>query len=637
MKLSTRILASACSLAVATTMLTATYASADREFTAPSIASAGEHRRNSYDLKANEVYSTLKNLPDAPTVGLSIQMQNYAFRDVMSCGDKDYNSGKDCYVNDEKYHLTVNTSKWAYFYVHGATVMYDENGNQLKSKKGKDYTYAVAQPGGSVYYLDANGNETTVADPDNVPEGIKICFKSAEVNDAVIKGAGTYKASIVGHDFSKDADGDTDAEKVPGFRTLLLTSNIGYFNGQVNVKDYTVDATDLNSIIADAETFLNSKKAELETLKQQVTEAPTEEPTTEAVEPTSEDDTTTPETTESENNDTDLADKIAELEEQIANIESAIATAKEAATKSGAKLAGNYVMTLSDIKVNFYDSADSYASGTPDRQYPVTGFFTTGMNGDEEAAGKSDYNFTEYRLISEYSKMSEINTCATSPSGVTKDENGNYKGFVTGNITTNTGDGGEFFPTVKGLDYVGNGGSRSTATGATEKLPQYALEVEFTVNDAEVFGYQGAIDDASAAVTKAVSDAGGLIWSKLDNAIKEAEAKDASQFTAASYEKLTAAIQAAKDLKAKYESDPSSVTQDEIDAATQAIIDAMDALEPLSPTNPSNNSGSGSSSTNNGSGSSKTDSNPSTGAGVAVTAATALLVGAGFVISRKRK
>lgn len=632
MKLSTRILASACSLAVATTMLTATYASADREFTAPSISSAGTHRITSYNLKANEVYSTLKNLPDEPTVGISVQMQNYNFRNVMSAGNYDYLDGTNVYVNGEKYHLTVNSSTWAYFFVHGATVMYDENGTPLLTKKGKETTLAVAQPGGTVYYLDANGNETTVADPNNVPEGITTCLKAAEVNDAVIKGAGTYKASIVGHDFSKD----TSSDPVTGFRTLLLTSNIGYFNGQVNVKDYTVDATNLNSVIADAESFLTSKKAELETLKQQVTEAPAEEPTTEAVEPTSEDDTTPPDTTEPENNDTDVADKIAELEEQIANIESAIATAKEAATKSGAKLAGNYVLALSDIKVNFYDSAESYASGTPDRQYPVTGFFTTGMNGDEEAAGKSDYNFTEYRLISEYSKMSEINKCPTSPSAVTKDENGIYSGFVTGNITTNTADGGESFPTVKGLDYVGNGGSQSNATGATEKLPQYALEVEFSVNDAEVFGYQGAIDDASAAVTKAVADAGGLIWSKLDNAIKDAEAKDASQFTAASYEKLTAAVQAAKDLKAKYENDPSSVTQDEIDAATQAIIDAMEALEPLSPTNPDNGSGSGSSTTN-GSGSSKTDSNPSTGAGVAVTAATALLVGAGFVISRKRK
>lgn len=64
MKLSKRILASVASLAVAATMLSATYASAaDVEVELASISTAPELRKNGIDLKPSEVYSTVKELP----------------------------------------------------------------------------------------------------------------------------------------------------------------------------------------------------------------------------------------------------------------------------------------------------------------------------------------------------------------------------------------------------------------------------------------------------------------------------------------------------------------------------------------------------------------------------------------------
>lgn len=633
MKLSKRILASVASLAVAATMLSATYASAaDVAYEAPSISTAPEFRKNGIDLKANEVYSTLKELPTQPTVGVSVQMgASYCFRNAFSAPSTETTTTSFIPNADgtdtDKFKLTIKSSTWSAFFVHAAQVAYTADGIELVNKKGSAPSpIAVAQPGGDNIYKDAKGNEVVVTDTNNIPDGVVQYFKEAELVDATIKGAGTYKAAIVGHDFQNDGD-------MPGFNWLMLTSNVGYYDGLVSNQAYTVSADALNKTVKEAKDFLETLKAQLEDLKDIAAEEPSEDPTEEPSEEPSEDPTEesseepSEEPTEAENDD--IQAEIEELETNIANLESAIATAEAAAKNAGKTLAKDYHLKISSMKVNGYNSANAYTSGKPDMTYNVP-VFTTGTSG-----GADDYNFSEYNAVNVYSKdKGYIDYTATS----TIDEDGNHSGYITGTYKGDTTDGS--------FDAIG-ASVRATDNGATAALPTYALEVEFTIadGDADVFGYQGAIDDAQTAVATAVQEAGGLVWSNLNDAIAKAEAVDSSKYTTTSYEALMAAVQAGKDLIAKYENGE-DVTQEEIDAATAAITEAYDALEPVAideptPTeDPSNDDTKtptdGSGNDSNGSGSA-TDSNPSTGAGLAVTGAMALLVGAGFTISRKRK
>ncbi len=639
MKLSKRILASVASLAVAATMMSATYVSAaDVSYEAPSISTAPELRKNGIDLKANEVYSTLKELPTQPTVGVSVQMgKSFCFRNAFSAPSSETTSTSFIPNADgtdtDKFKLTVKSSSWSAFFVHGALVAYTADGVELVNKKGTAPSgIGVSQPGGDNIYKDANGNDVVVTDTNNIPDGVIQYYKEAELVDATIKGAGTYKAAIVGHDFQNDGD-------IPGFNWLMLTSNVGYYDGLVANQAYTVNADALNKTVTEAKAFLETLKAQLEDLKAIAAEDPTEEPSEDPTEEPSEEptdadidaDVDTDADTDVDNttDEDDIQAEIEELEANIANLESAITTAEAAAKNAGKTLAKDYHLKVSSMKVNGYNSADAYAAGKADMTYNVP-VFTTGVSG-----GADDYNFSEYNAVNVYSKDKGYIDYTATP---TIDEDGNHTGYITGTYKGDTTDGT--------FDAIG-ASVRATDNGATVALPTYALEIEFTIadGDADVFGYQGAIDDAQNAVATAVQEAGGLVWSNLNDAIANAEAVDSSKYTTTSYEALMAAVQAGKDLIAKYENGE-EVTQEEIDAATAAITAAYDALEPLAidepitPDDPSsddtNTPTDGNGSDSNGSGSA-TDSNPSTGAGVAITGAMALLVGAGFTISRKRK
>lgn len=630
MKLSKRILASVASLAVAATMLSATYASAaDVEVELASISTAPELRKNGIDLKPSEVYSTVKELPTEPTVGISFQMGgSFHYRGGFNAMTKQDKSS--AYANGEKFTVVRNLTPWAYFYVHAAQISQTDDGVLLMTKNGKAAkTIALEQPGGAanVYYL--NGEKLENVDPENIPEGAVQYFQEAEVVDATITGAGTYKTALVGHDFSKDTD-------TPGFNMFTLTTNVGYFDGLVSNNAYVVNADSLKGIITAAEEFLPTLEQQLEALKAEV-ENPTEaEEPTESEEPTDAEEPTEAPTDEAEPAEGDeltIEEKIAKTEQDIATIKAELENAKAAATKAGTKLASDYSLEISKMTYKGYNSAEAYEAGTPDIVVDVPGFVVATDGRDEY------YNFPEYYLANVYGDKGFQNL-GNGIGSVTKNEDGKYTGYIQGNIKSTDG-------TVDsiGVKYGDSGAAKP------ELLPSYALEVEFTIDEgkADVFGYQGDINKSATALTAAVAEAGGLVWNPLTDAIEKAEAVDSSKYTTASYEALMAAVQAGKDLIAKYENGE-KVTQEEINAAAEAINAAYDALEPLeidvpattdgdddngsdATTAPSDGSGNGS----NGSGSSATDSNPSTGAGVAVTGAMALLVGAGFTISRKRK
>ncbi len=649
MKLSKRILATAVSLTVAATMLSATYASAaDVTYELPSFSSASELRKNGIDLKANEVYSTAKELPTQPTVGISVQMgATYSYRNgfsvplsettesayVLVDGDGTTGNGTD------KYAIYYTSSMWSHFFVHGAAIAYTEDGVQLYNKKGKaTMTVSVAQPGGSNVYYDENGNEVEVSDTSNIPDGVTQYFKEAELVDATITGAGTYKAAIVGYNFQ-------DTDDAQGFNWLYLTSNIGYFNGEVSNVAYTVDGATLKTTITEAKEFLDTLYEDLAELEALAAE---EEETTDAEETTDTEDATeaTEESTEAATEETteedDLQAEIEELEANIAALEEAIAAGEAAAEYDGTALESDYHLKISSMTVNGYDSAEAYEAGTPDETYAVPGFVTS-TSGDP-----AEYDFCDYNIVNVYSSDKGFTDLTSTP---TEDEDGEMSGYTTGTMNYNTTDG-----TFDAIGYS----VRASSSGATSTLPTYALEIEFTVaeGDADVFGYQGDIDAAQLAITTAVANAGGLVWSSLNDAIEKAEAVDSSAYTTESYEALMEAVQAAKDLIAAYENGE-DVTQDDIDAATEAILAAIDALAPHEATSStssrdieddddsdsdsdssssdSDSDSSSSSDDSSSSSSSATDSNPSTGAGVAVTAAMALMVGAGYVISRKRK
>lgn len=631
MKLSKRILASVASLAVAATMMSATYASAaDVTYEAPSISTAPELRKNGIDLKANEVYSTLKELPTQPTVGISVQMgASYCFRNAFSAPSVE-NSGTAFLPTEtdgsrDKFKLVTKSSTWSAFFVHGAAVAYTADGVELVNKKGTAaQTISVSQPGGDNEYRDKDGNIVEVTDTDNIPEGVIQYYKASELVDATITGAGTYKAAIVGHDFQNDGE-------TPGFNWLMLTSNVGYFDGQVANQAYTVNADALNTTVKEANEFLATLKANLEDLKAMVEEDPTEATeATEAEEPTeaTEADESTDATEADESTEgNDLQAEIAALEENIANLETAIANAEAAAKNDGKTLSKDYHLKISSMKVNGYNSADAYAAGTPDMTYDVPVFVTS------TSGVPGDYNFSDYNVVNVYSGDKGFTDLTAAP---VKGEDGKMSGYITGTY--------KGAATDDTFDAIG-ASIRASDDGATVALPTYAIEIEFTVadGDADVFGYQGAINDAQAEVAEAVRAAGGLVWSNLNDAISKAEAVDSSKYTTASYEALMAAVQAGKDLIAKYENGE-DVTQEEIDAAAEAINAAIDALEPVAIDTPDpsedptdKDESTTASTTDGGSNGGGTDSNPNTGAGIAITGAMALLVGAGFTISRKRK
>lgn len=627
MKLSKRILACTASLALAVSMLSATYASADLEETAKPFSEAPEFRKNGIDLKADEVFSTSTALPDRPTVGISFQMgQTYYYRGGFS--DKDVTTTSSAYVDGEKYAFTYTLSPWAHFYVHAAAVSYTSDGKKLATKRGSDTTIGVAQPGGAPnIYMDANGNVVDVPDTSNIPEGVIQYFQEAETKDAVIGADGTYKAAIVNHDFAADKN------SAPGFNMLYLSSNIGYFDGKVSDKPFAVSASALNTTITEAEAFVADLKADLDELKNS-SEDPTEPTTEELTEETTDDvAAAAEEPTEAPtdaNGDDANAEKIAQIEENIANIEAAIAEAKETAVNDGKTLPSDYSLKITGMNVNCYDSKDAYDAQTPDRTVPVKGFSTRSPLNTTNS--NTTYNFSEYNIVDTYSDKG-FNTYGSGIGSVTTTD-GLTTGYMTGDSSALLSDGQ--------LDGIGGLVTLSTE-GCTMQLPTYALEVEFTVEDTEVFGMQAAIDSSLENVLAALKDAGALVWSELDSAIAKAEAVNKDEYTSASYDKMMAAVEAAKALKAKFENGE-EVTQEEIDAATQAINDAYNALEPIAP-DPTNAPNAGSSGTQqpssdnggNGSGNSSTDTNPSTGAGIAVTASMAVLVAAGFVISRKRK
>lgn len=641
MKLSKRILACTACLAVATTMLTATYASADVVETAKPLSEAPEFRKNGIDLTADDVFSCVSALPDRPTVGISVQMgQSYNFRDAMYMPDVKGDS-TGTYVEGDtnnKYTLSYSYSPWAHFYVSAAQVATTLDGKKITTKKGADNPVGVKQPGGAPnIYMDAEGNVVDVPDINNIPEGVTQYFQASELKDAVITGNGTFKAAIVNHNFA------TDMNDTPGINMLSLTSNIGYFDGKVSNKAFTVDASALKSAVAEAEAFLPTLQTELEELKkaaeggsaeestEEATEAVTEETTDEAAvaaeEPTEEvTEATGEETTEAE---ATVEEKIAKLEENIAALEAAIASGKEAVANDGKALPSDYSLKVDSMTANFYDSAESYEAGTPDRSIPVKGFTT--RTGYDEASGNS--NFTEYNIIDVYGDSKKMSEYGTGIESVTKDDNGIYSAYFTGDKSVLRDDGD--------LDAIG-----ALQGACTVDLPQYAMEVEFTVNNADVFAAQAAVDSSLEAVSEAMTNAGGLVWAALDSAIAEAEAINKDEYTAASYDKMMAAVEAGKAVKAKFENGE-EVTQDEIDAATEAIKAAIAALEPIA-TNPSdtpsggdignsNTPSDGGNNNGSGSGNSATDANPGTGAGIAVTASMAVLVAAGYVITRKRK
>ncbi|MCD7773943.1 MAG: FIVAR domain-containing protein, partial [Ruminococcus sp.] len=605
------------------------------------------------------VYSTAKDLPTQPTVGIAVQMGvTYSYRNGFSEPMVDDTESAYVLADDgvgttgngtDKYEISYKSSTWSHFFVHGAAVAYTDEGVLLYNKKGKAATtVAFAQPGGSNVYYDENGNDVTdEIDTSNIPDGVTQYFKEAELVDATITGAGTYKAAIVGYNFQ-------DNEDTPGFNMLYLTSNIGYYDGLVSNVAYTVDGTALKASITEAKEFLDTlyeDLAELEALaaeEEETTDA--EEETTEAEETTDTEDVTeaTEESTEAATEETteedDLQAEIEELEANIAALEEAIAAGEAAAEYDGTALESDYHLNISSMTVYGYDSAEAYEAGTPDETYAVPGFATS----SGYLANDKGYNFSEYNIVNVYSADKGFADLTSTP---TEDADGTMSGYTTGTMNFNTTDG-----TFDAIGYS----VRASSSGATSTLPTYALEVEFTIaeGDADVFGYQGDIDAAQLAITTAVANAGGLVWSSLNDAIAKAQAVDSSAYTTDSYEALMEAVEAAQALIAAYEEDPSSVTQDDIDAATEAILAAIEALEPLEATSSTSSSDSeddddsdsdsdssssdsdsdsSSSSDDSSSSSSATDSNPSTGAGVAATAAMALMVGAGYVISRKRK
>lgn len=676
MKLSKRVLAVTCMMAVAASTLTATFASADEAYEVTKhIATVTGDRQVGYGVSVDQVYSTVKEIPDDPFVGISVQMAGYTYRNSIvpesaaeysKYGDTANNSAT-FYLNGTKYAFSCNTSSWAYLNENSLCQFTEVNGIKTTDKRGDAKTIGVTQPDGLYYYYDASGNQVSVDSAfEELPEGTTIYVKTAQVNDATIgdpvsvseDGTATYVTSIVGHDFTTDTIADNGGKGdnyFAGFRMLKLISNIGYFDGKVNTKSYSVDATELKSAISEVEAYLPVKQAELEDLKNQLAN---EEATTEAEATTESDDTTAEAvetTTEAEattaaaEDETTLEEKIAETEAQIAELESALADAKTAAAADGDTLDSDFDLAVNNIKINLYDSAETYSAKTPDRTVSVSGFLTS----SEEGATKY-YNFTQYDLINEYSKVSSLDALTGRPSTSVKDDNGNSKGYITGTLQTNTREGESFY-TVTGLDYLGSSDDPNNPAGATIAMPKYALEITFEVNNSEtaVFNEAVAVDNASTALTTAMADAGGVIVSELKTAIENAKANySASDYITESFANLTAAIEAGEALLAKYEADSSSVTQDEINAAVAAIEAAILALEPLdvsggdtgdessdtdsSSGTSSSGSDSTTTSTSNG-GTTATDSNPSTGAGVAVSAATALLVGAGFVISRKKR
>lgn len=638
MKLSKRILACTACLAVATTMLTATYASADVTETAKPFSEAPEYRKNGIDLSANDVFSCVSALPDRPTVGISVQMGgSYTFRGLYSDVDVTLDSA-GTYVDGDannKYKLTYTYTPWAHYYVHAAQVASTSDGKKITSKRGADQTVGVIQPGGAPnIYMDADGNVVDVPDTNNIPEGVIQYFQESELKDAVITGNGTYKAAIVNHDFDSDSD-----DEGAGFNMLSLTSNVGYFNGQVSNKAFKVDASALKSAVAEAEAFLPTLQTELEELKktaeggsaeeptEEATEAVTEEATDEAVaaaeEPTEEvTEAAGEETTEAE---ATVEEKIAKLEENIAALEAAIASGKEAVANDGKALPSDYSLKATPTVANFYDSKESYEAGVPDRNVSIKGYTTRSpYDGSDKT-----YDFTEVNIVDTYSDK-KFTDFGTGIESVTLNDNGTHSAYISGDKSVVKDDGQ--------LDAIG-----ALHGASTVAMPKYALEVEFTVSDADVFAAQAAVDSSLEAVSEAMTNAGGLVWAALDSAIAEAEAINKDEYTSASYDKMMAAVEAGKAVKAKFENGE-EVTQDEIDAATAAIKEAIASLEPIAP-DPTNDPNVGSSGTQqpssdnggNGSGNSSTDANPGTGAGIAVTASMAVLVAAGYIITRKRK
>lgn len=625
MKLSKRILASVASLAIATTMLSATYASAaDTEVELASISTAPELRKNGIDLKPSEVYSTVKELPAEPTVGIAFEMGgSYNYRGQFSAMTAQEKSSS--YANGDKFTVIRNISPWAYFYVHAAQISQTDEGVPLMTKNGKAAkTIGVSQPGGAanVYYKD--GVKLENVDPENIPDGAIQYFQEAQLVDATITGAGTYKAAIVGHDFANDSS-------TPGFNMFRLSTNVGYFDGLVSNNEYVVNADSLKGVISSAEEFLPVLEEQLEALKAQAAEKP-EEDTTEAEDSTEADepaeDTTDAEPVE--DNEATIEEQIAKTEQDIAAIKAALETAKSAAAKDGTKLAGDYSLEIAKMTYKGYNSAEAYEAGTPDIVTDIPGFVVS-TNGTSDT-----YNFPDYYIDNIYGDKGFQNL-GNGIGSVTKDDNGNVSGYIQGNLVSTDGSVNAIGTSVKTTD---NGAKAGI-------LPTYALEIEFTIDEgkADVFGYQGDINEAASDLTAAIAEAGGLVWNTLNKAIADAEAVDSSKYTTTSYEALMSAVQAAKDLIAKYENGE-DVTQEEIDAAVEAITAALNALEPIEiPSEPTTNGDDNNNNTtaptdgsgNGSNGSSATDPNPSTGAGVAVTGAMALLVGAGFTISRKRK
>ncbi|MCC8191833.1 MAG: carboxypeptidase regulatory-like domain-containing protein [Ruminococcus sp.] len=448
-----------------TVCLSATTVSAeDTTYELENISSAPELRKNGIDLKASEVYSTAKELPTQPTVGIAVQMgTTYSYRNAFS--EPLVESTESAYVlvdgdgttgnGTDKYEIYYKSSTWSHFFVHGAAVAYTDEGVLLYNKKGKAATtVAFAQPGGSNVYYDENGNEVEVTDTDNIPDGVTQYFKKAELVDATITGAGTYKAAIVGYNFQ-------DTDDTMGFNMLYLTSNIGYYDGKVANSTYSVDATALITAVEKAKSTLETLKAECEELR------------------------------------ADTNYDFEELEANIAALEEAIAAGEAAAEYDGTALESDYHLNISSMTVYGYDSAEAYEAGTPDETYAVPGFITStsGVSGN--------YNFSEYNIVNVYSADKGFPNLTSIP---TEDEDGNMSGYTTGTVKYDTTDGT--------LDAIGYS-VRASSSGATSTLPTYALEIEFTIaeGDADVFGYQENVDTALVSINTALASASKLISS----------------------------------------------------------------------------------------------------------------------------
>ncbi|MCD7728275.1 MAG: dockerin type I repeat-containing protein [Ruminococcus sp.] len=387
----------------------------------------------------------------------------------------------------DKYEIVYSSSMWSHFFVHGAAIAYTEDGVQLYNKKGKaTMTVGVAQPGGSNVYYDENGNEVEVTDTDNIPDGVTQYFKEAELVDATITGAGTYKAAIVGYNFQ-------DTDDAQGFNWLYLTSNIGYFNGEVSNVAYTVDGATLKTTITEAKEFLDTlyeDLAELEALaaeEEETTDA--EEETTDTEDATEATEESTEAATEETTEEDDLQAEIEELEANIAALEEAIAAGEAAAEYDGTALESDYHLKISSMTVYGYDSAEAYEAGEPDETYAVPGFVTS-TSGDP-----SEFDFCDYNIVNVYSSDKGFADLTSTP---TEDEDGEMSGYTTGTMNFNTTDGT--------FDAIGDSVCASSS-GATSTLPTYALEIEFTVaeGDADVFGYQGDIDAATEAILAVIA------------------------------------------------------------------------------------------------------------------------------------